>query len=75
VKYLCRPIVRLNIHYTRVEDYTFSTTIPRKNNLKIEFNLTIKIVPRLAAATRSATYCLQMHLIGDLPVIECKYEG
>jgi hypothetical protein len=32
-------------------------------------------VPRLAVATRCATYCLQTHPIGDVPVIECKYEG
>jgi hypothetical protein len=25
-------------------------------------------VPRLAVATRCATYCLQMHPIGDLPL-------
>jgi hypothetical protein len=27
-------------------------------------------VPRLAVATRCATYCLQTHPIGDLPVIK-----
>jgi hypothetical protein len=60
-------------HYTRVEDSTFTTTMPRKNIfLKIEFNLTIKIVPHLAVPTRCATYCLQTHSIGDLPVIERK---
>jgi hypothetical protein len=32
-------------------------------------------VPRLAVATRCATYCLERHPIGNLPVIECKYEG
>jgi hypothetical protein len=44
-----------NSHYTRIEDYSFSTTIPRK------------IVPRLAVAKRFATYFLQTHPIGDLP--------
>jgi hypothetical protein len=53
-----------NSHYMRVEDYTFSTTIPKKKqSLKIEFNMIIKIVPRLAIATRCATYCLQTHPI------------
>jgi hypothetical protein len=32
-------------------------------------------VPFLAVATRYASYCLQTNPIGDLPVIECKYEG
>jgi hypothetical protein len=30
--------------------------------------LTIKIVSRLAVATRCATYCYQTHPIGDLPL-------
>jgi hypothetical protein len=54
--------------------------IKKEQSLKIQFNLTfntyliIKIVPRIAVA-RCATYCLQTHPIGDLPVIDCKCEG
>jgi hypothetical protein len=32
-------------------------------------------VPHLAVATRCPTHCLLTHPIGDLPVIEYKYEG
>jgi hypothetical protein len=32
-------------------------------------------MPGLAVAMRCAAYCLQTHMIGDLPVIECKCEG
>jgi hypothetical protein len=30
---------------------------------------------RRRRVVESFDYCLQMHLIGDLPVIECKYWG